>query len=37
MFQEKIIETKVCKHCDKSFSITDEDYKFIKKISPKIK
>ena len=34
---EKIIETKVCKHCDKSFWITDEDYKFIQKISPKIK
>lgn len=34
---EKIIETRFCKHCDKKFLITENDFKFIEKISPKIK
>ncbi len=31
---EKIIETKICKHCDSKFNITDRDLKFYEKISP---
>jgi hypothetical protein len=34
---EKVIETKICKHCNKNFSITEEDLNFYNKISPKIK
>ena len=31
---EKIIQTKACKHCDKSFDITDRDMEFYEKVSP---
>ncbi|MDD5769459.1 MAG: hypothetical protein PHE25_00680, partial [Candidatus Gracilibacteria bacterium] len=31
---EKIIETKTCKHCQSSFSITDKDLEFYEKVSP---
>jgi hypothetical protein len=31
---ETIIETKICKHCGKSFSITQADKEFYEKISP---
>ena len=33
--QEKIIETKTCKQCDKDFDITDRDLEFYKKVSPR--
>lgn len=32
--QEKIIETKTCKHCSSSFHITDWDLNFYEKVSP---
>ena len=32
--QEKIVETKICKHCWVSFDITDKDIEFYEKISP---
>jgi len=31
---EKIIETKICKHCQSSFDITDKDMEFYDKVSP---
>ncbi|NUJ97913.1 hypothetical protein HGA92_03965 [Candidatus Gracilibacteria bacterium] len=31
---EKIIETKTCRHCGASFDITDKDLEFYEKISP---
>ncbi|MDR2641068.1 MAG: hypothetical protein LBC61_07445 [Candidatus Peribacteria bacterium] len=31
---EKIIQTKICKHCNTSFEITDKDLEFYEKISP---
>ncbi|MDD5769954.1 MAG: hypothetical protein PHE25_03220 [Candidatus Gracilibacteria bacterium] len=31
---EKIIETKTCKHCQSSFEITDKDLEFYQKVSP---
>ncbi len=31
---EKVVETKVCKHCNSSFDITDKDLEFYDKISP---
>ncbi len=31
---EKIVETKVCKHCLSKFKITDKDLEFYKKVSP---
>jgi hypothetical protein len=31
---EKIVETKICKHCWISFDITDKDLEFYEKISP---
>ena len=35
MFQdEKIVETKICKHCKVSFNITDKDLGFYEKVSP---
>ncbi len=35
MFQnEKVIETKICKHCNASFDITDKDLEFYEKVSP---
>jgi hypothetical protein len=35
MFQnEKIIETKTCRHCGTSFDITDKDLEFYEKVSP---
>jgi hypothetical protein len=34
MQQEKIVETKTCKHCNSSFDITDKDLEFYKKVSP---
>jgi hypothetical protein len=34
---EKVVETKTCEHCNKNFSITEEDLNFYDKISPKIK
>ncbi len=36
MQEEKIIQTKNCRHCNKSFDITDRDIEFYDKISPKI-
>ncbi len=33
--QEKIVETKNCKHCNSSFEITDKDLEFYDKVSPK--
>ncbi len=32
--KEKVIETKICKHCWISFDITDKDLEFYEKISP---
>ncbi|EKE26261.1 MAG: hypothetical protein ACD_4C00352G0001 [uncultured bacterium (gcode 4)] len=32
--QEKIIETKTCKHCQNKFNITDKDLEFYDKVSP---
>ncbi len=32
--KEKIIETKICKHCSCKFDITDKDLEFYEKISP---
>jgi len=32
--EEKIIQTKTCKHCQASFDITDKDMEFYDKISP---
>ncbi|MDD5769472.1 MAG: hypothetical protein PHE25_00745 [Candidatus Gracilibacteria bacterium] len=35
MFQnEKVIETKTCKHCNTNFEITDKDLEFYEKVSP---
>ena len=34
---EKIIETKVCKHCQANFEITDKDLEFYEKVSPVFK
>ena len=35
MFEnEKIVENKICKHCNISFEITDKDLEFYEKISP---
>jgi hypothetical protein len=34
MQQEKIIESKLCKHCNSKFEITDKDLEFYNKISP---
>jgi hypothetical protein len=35
MFQnEKVVETKICKHCEVSFEITDKDIEFYEKVSP---
>ncbi|NUJ97999.1 hypothetical protein HGA92_04410 [Candidatus Gracilibacteria bacterium] len=35
MFQnEKIVETKICRHCGTSFDITDKDLEFYEKVSP---
>ncbi|MDD3793951.1 MAG: hypothetical protein PHI37_04005 [Candidatus Gracilibacteria bacterium] len=31
---EKIVETKTCKHCNSSFEITDKDLEFYEKVSP---
>ena len=33
-YDEKIIETKKCKHCGGSFDITDKDLLFYEKVSP---
>ena len=32
--EEKIIETKICKHCQENFEITDKDLEFYDKVSP---
>lgn len=32
--QEKTVETKVCRHCQSSFGITDKDLEFYEKVSP---
>ncbi len=32
--KEKIVETKICKHCDSKFEITDKDLEFYEKVSP---
>lgn len=32
--EEKIIETRTCKHCQASFDITDRDMEFYDKMSP---
>ncbi|NUJ98065.1 hypothetical protein HGA92_04745 [Candidatus Gracilibacteria bacterium] len=35
MFQnERVIQTKICKHCGSSFDITDKDLEFYEKVSP---
>jgi hypothetical protein len=35
MFEnEKIVETKICKHCSCKFDITDKDLEFYEKVSP---
>ncbi len=34
MKQEKIVQTKICKHCNSNFEITDKDIEFYDKISP---
>jgi hypothetical protein len=34
MQEEKIIETKTCKHCEARFEITDKDLEFYEKVSP---
>ncbi len=31
---EKVVETKICKHCQTSFLITDKDLEFYQKVSP---
>jgi hypothetical protein len=31
---EKVVETKNCKHCSAKFEITDKDLEFYEKISP---
>ncbi len=31
---EKIIETKICRHCGSNFDITNKDLEFYEKISP---
>jgi len=31
---EKVLETKICKHCDSKFKITDKDLEFYEKVSP---
>lgn len=35
MQEEKIIQSKICKHCNNSFDITDKDLEFYDKVSPK--
>jgi hypothetical protein len=32
--QEKVIEIKICKHCNSNFLITDKDLEFYDKVSP---
>ncbi len=32
--QEKVVEIKLCKHCNLSFDITDKDLEFYEKVSP---
>jgi hypothetical protein len=35
MFEnEKIVETKTCKHCNTLFEITNKDLEFYEKVSP---
>jgi hypothetical protein len=34
MQPETIIETKICKHCQTKFDITDKDLEFYEKVSP---
>jgi hypothetical protein len=35
MFQnEKIVETKICRHCSEKFNITNKDLEFYEKVSP---
>jgi hypothetical protein len=34
IMQEKVIETKICKHCEVFFEITDKDLEFYEKVSP---
>ncbi len=34
MKDEKVIETKICKHCSNKFDITDKDLEFYEKVSP---
>jgi hypothetical protein len=34
MKNEKVIETKICKHCSCPFNITDKDLEFYEKVSP---
>ena len=31
---EKVVETKICKHCSSKFEITDKDLEFYEKVSP---
>ena len=34
MKDEKVVKTKICKHCSASFDITDKDLEFYEKVSP---
>jgi hypothetical protein len=34
MQNEKVVETKICKHCESNFEITDKDLEFYEKVSP---
>jgi hypothetical protein len=31
---EKVVESKLCKHCNSKFEITDKDLEFYEKVSP---
>jgi hypothetical protein len=31
---EKIVETRICKHCRANFDITNKDLEFYEKVSP---
>ncbi len=34
---ETLVETKICRHCQTSFPITDKDLEFYEKVSPVFK
>jgi hypothetical protein len=31
---EKVVETKICRHCSEKFDITNKDFEFYEKVSP---